>query len=166
MPVFRSTPPARWRRFASTSSAAISADPSISPRFLAKSDPRLFFFFNYEGTRASRPIGGNFVDLPHPDLFEGDLSRIYRNQSLNTTGGQPTGYQVGQIFAPGTVIRESNGRIIGGTPYPGNIIPKSEWSKNAVGFLNVMKFFNVAGAPGTPNQFRDRSLPLPAGVRL
>jgi hypothetical protein len=126
--------------------------PIYLPKISRKGDPRLFFFFNYEGTRASRPIGGNFVDLPHPDLFEGDLSRIYRNQSLNTTAGQPTGYQVGQIFAPGTVIREPNGRIIGGTPYPGNIIPKSEWSKNAVGFLNVMKFFNVAGAPGTPNQ--------------
>jgi hypothetical protein len=125
--------------------------PIYLPKISSKSDPRLFFFFNYEGTRASRPIGGNFVDLPHPDLFTGDLSRLFRNQDLTTSAGQPTGYKVGQVFAPGTVIREANGRIIGGTPYPGNIIPKSEWSKNAVGFINVMKFFDVSGDPGTPN---------------
>ncbi len=120
--------------------------PGVSPR----KDPRLFFFFNYEGTRASRPIGGSFVDLPHPDLLNGDLSRLYRDQPLLTTSGQPTGFKVGQVFRPGTVVREANGRIIGGDPYPGNIIPKSEWAKNAQGFINVLKFFNVAGDPGTP----------------
>lgn len=120
--------------------------PKISPR----KDPRLFFFFNYEGTRASRPIGGNFVDLPNPDLFNGDLSRLYRDQDLLTTAGQPTGFKVGQVFQPGTLVRESNGRIIGGTPYPGNIIPKSQWSKNAPGFINVLKFFDVSRDPQTP----------------
>ncbi len=125
--------------------------PIYLPKVSSKADPRLFFFFNFEGTRASRPIGGNFLDLPHPDLLTGDLSRLYRNQPLLTTAGQPTGFQVGQVFRPGTVVRESNGRIIGGSPYAGNIVPKAEWSKNAPGFIKVMSFANVTGDPGTPN---------------
>jgi hypothetical protein len=131
--------------------------PIYVPKFSKKTDPRLFFFFNYEGTRASRPIGGTFVDLPNPELFTGNLSRLYRDQDLLTSAGQPTGFKVGQVFRPGTVVRETSGRIIGGDPYIGNIIPPSEWSKNAVGFINVMKFFNVAGdpmTPGSPEQVR------------
>ncbi|MCZ2153747.1 MAG: carboxypeptidase regulatory-like domain-containing protein, partial [Bryobacterales bacterium] len=124
--------------------------PIYLPKVSTRTDPRLFFFFNYEGTRASRPIGGSFVDLPHPDLFNGDLSRLYRNQDLTTSAGQPTGYKVGQVFRPGTVVREPNGRIIGGVPYIGNIVPRNEWARNAAGFINVLKFFNVAGDPGTP----------------
>lgn len=126
--------------------------PLIIPKISPKNDKKLFFFFNYERTRASRPVSGSstFVDLPHPDLLNGDLSRLYRNQPLLTSSGQPTGFQVGQVFRPGTVVREANGRVIGGDPYTGNIIPRSEWARNAPGFLNVMKFFNVAGDPGTP----------------
>lgn len=126
--------------------------PLIIPKISPKSDKKLFFFFNYERTRAARPVSGSstFVDLPHPDLLNGDLSRLFRNQPLLTSSGQPTGFQVGQVFRPGTVVREANGRIIGGDPYPGNIIPQSEWAKNAGGFINVMKFFNVAGDPQTP----------------
>lgn len=125
--------------------------PIYLPKISTKDDPRLFFFFNYEGTRASRPIGGSFVDLPHPDLLTGDLSRLYRNQDLTTSTGQPTGFKVGQVFQPGTVVREPNGRIIGGTPFLNNRIPSTMWAKNATGFLNVLKFFNVSGDPGTPN---------------
>lgn len=123
--------------------------PKLSPR----KDPRMFFFFNYEGTRATRPIGGNFVDLAHPDLMTGNLSRLYRDQPLLTSSGQNTGFRIGQVFRPGTVVREAGGRIIGGDPYPGNIIPRSEWSRNAPGFIKVMSFFpDLASAPQTPNQ--------------
>ncbi len=120
--------------------------PGVSPR----SDPRLFFFYNFEATRAKRPIGGNFVDLPHPDLFTGNLSRLYRNQPLLTSDGRNTGFQVGQVFRPGTVVRETGGRVIGGDPYTNNIVPRPEWSRNAPAFLKVMSFFDVSGDPGTP----------------
>lgn len=124
--------------------------PIILPKVSRKTDKRLFFFFNYEGTRASRPIGGTFIDIPHPDLLTGDLSRLYRDQPLLTAAGQPTGFKVGQVFRPGTVVREASGRIIGGDPYPNNLVPRSEWSRNAPAFLKVMSFFNAGGAPGTP----------------
>ncbi len=116
----------------------------------SRKDPRMFFFFNYEGTRASRPIGGNFIDIPHQDLLRGDLSRLYRDQPLLTTAGQNTGFRVGQIFRPGTAVREPNGRIIGGDPYVNNIIPQNEWSRNAGAFIKVMSFLDRSGAPATP----------------
>jgi len=124
--------------------------PVYLPKVSGRTDPRMFFFFNYEGTRATRPIGNNFVDLVHPDLLGGNLSRLYRNQPLLTAGGSPTGFQVGQVFRPGSVVREAGGRIIGGDPYTGNIIPRAEWSRNAPAFVKVLSLFDVSGAPGTP----------------
>ncbi|MFN7919851.1 MAG: carboxypeptidase regulatory-like domain-containing protein [Bryobacteraceae bacterium] len=124
--------------------------PIMLPRVSSRKDPRMFFFFNYEGTRATRPIGGNFIDLPNPELLTGNLSRQLRDQPLLTAGGQNTGFRVGQIFRPGTVVREAGGRIIGGDPYPNNIVPRSEWSANAPAFLKTMSFFDVTGAPQTP----------------
>jgi hypothetical protein len=141
------TPPLRFNQF-----GANIGGPIFLPKLSPKNNRRMFFFYNYEGTRAKRPISpGPFIDLPHPDLFNGDLSRFYRNQPLLTTAGAQTGFQVGQIFRPGTAVREANGRIIGGDPYVGNVVPRAEWSRNAPAFLKVMSFFNVAGAPGTPN---------------
>ena len=139
------TQPLRFNQF-----GANIGGPIILPKLSPRSDKRMFFFFNYEGTRATRPIGGNFVDIPNPDLHRGDLSRLYRNQPLLTSDGRPTGFMVGQVFRPGTVVREAGGRIIGGDPYAGNIIPRSEWSQNAPGFIKALSFFDAAGAPGTP----------------
>src|SRR5579885_2011771 len=51
--------------------------PKISPM----DNKKLFFFFNYEGTRASRPNGGTYYDMPNPVMLgigtpngEADLS--------------------------------------------------------------------------------------------
>jgi outer membrane receptor protein involved in Fe transport len=107
--------------------------PIIIPGFSAGDTKKLFFFFNLEKTLGSRPLGGNFVDIPHGDLLTGDLSRLLRP---GTIAGST--FQNGQIFRPGTVVRDSGGRIIGGDPYPNNIIPKSEWSKNAPAFLKIL----------------------------
>ena len=126
--------------------------PLWVPKISTRDNPRLFFFFNYEKTLATRPSGGSFVDLPHPDLLNGDLSRLYRDQPLLTTAGAQTGFRVGQVFRPGTLVREANGRIIGGDPYPNNQVPRGEWSRNATGFLNVLRgapYQSVTG--GTPN---------------
>lgn len=132
--------------------------PVILPKISPKGDKKLFFFFNYEKTLATRPNGGSFVDLPNPDLFTGDLSRLYRNQNILTASGGDTGFRVGQVFRPGTLVREAGGRIIGGDPYPGNIIPRAEWSRNAPAFLNILKQANYAGASPTPN--------VPEAVRI
>lgn len=127
--------------------------PVILPKLSTKANKTMFFFFNYEGTRASRPTGGNFVDYVHPDLLNGDLSRLYRGVK---SAFHP--YDVGQVFRPGSVTRDAAGRIINGDPYPGNIIPRSEWAQNAAGFLNVIGGFNTSGgvslAPTNPELLR------------
>ncbi len=125
--------------------------PLSIPKISSRKDPKLFFFFNYEKTLATRPSGGSFVDLPHPDTLNGDLSRLYRNGNILTAQGVDTGYRIGQVFQPGTLVREAGGRIIGGNPYPGNIIPRSQWSNNAAAFLKVIGGANYAGTIPTPN---------------
>src|SRR6476646_8206290 len=108
--------------------------PVYLPGVSRKSDKRLFFFFNYEGTRATRPNGSTFVDVPHQDLLQGDFRRLLRDTPI-TTAPQ---FRVGTIFRPGTITRDNAGNITGGDPYPNNIIPQSEWSRNAGGFLKIL----------------------------
>lgn len=115
--------------------------PVILPKWSTKSNKTMFFFFNYEGTRASRPTGGNFIDYVHPDLLNGDLSRLYRPGTDAFHG-----LQIGQIFRPGSIRRDAAGRVIGGDPYPGNIVPRSDWAQNTPAFLKVISGFNTAGA--------------------
>ncbi len=125
--------------------------PLVVPKFSSRKDPRLFFFFNYEKTLATRPSGGTFVDQPHPDLLNGDLSRLYRAGNIITAQGVDTGFRIGQVFQPNSVVREPGGRIIGGTPYPGNVVPRSEWARNAGAFLKVLQGANYSGTVPTPN---------------
>jgi hypothetical protein len=132
--------------------------PLWVPKISSKSEPKLFFFFNYEKTLATRPNGGTFVDLPHPDILTGDLSRLYRPGNILTAQGVDTGFRIGQVFQPGTLVREAGGRIIGGNPYPGNVIPRSEWSRNTPAFLRVLSGANYSGVIPTPN--------VPETVRL
>ena len=45
------------------------------PKISTPTNKKLFFFFNFEGTRASRPNGGSFYDVPNADELEGDFSK-------------------------------------------------------------------------------------------
>src|SRR5437762_1281650 len=95
---------------ATTSSTAIPA-----ARLSTRSNTKLFFFFNFEGTRATRPFGPAFVDVYHPDLLNGDFSRLLR---FNATTGAPTtivtdgintGLNTGTVFQPGSITRNAAG---------------------------------------------------------
>ena len=101
----------------------------------------LFFFFNYEGTRATRPLGNNTRDLPHPDLLNGDFRRLLRGTPIATAPQ----FDIGTIFRPGTITRNAAGLITGGVAYPDNIIPRAEWSRNAPAFLKVLSAFDRSG---------------------
>ncbi len=124
-------------------------------KFSPMSDPKAFFFFNMEWTRGTRPNGNPFVDVAHPDILNGDFSRLLRTDTLANSScdyGDGLGSRpcfVGTVFRPGTVRREG-GNIIGGTPYPNNIVPRSEWNSNADAFLGVIGSLNRAGAAGVP----------------
>jgi hypothetical protein len=127
--------------------------PIPIPRFSSGDNKKLFFFVNYEGTRATRPASSQtFVDLVHPDLLNGDLSRLYRPGFILNDNNQPTQFRNGQVFRPGTLVRGAGGRIIGGDPYVNNVIPRSEWGRNAPAFLNVIgQYDRSGGAPLTAN---------------
>jgi Carboxypeptidase regulatory-like domain/TonB-dependent Receptor Plug Domain len=127
------------------------------------SDPKAFFFFNMEWTRGTRPIGDPFVDVAHPDILNGDFRRLLRSDTLAGSScdyGDGLGSRpcfVGTVFRPGTIIRDSGGNIIGGTPYPNNIVPRGEWNSNADAFLRVIGSLNRAGASevsGSPELVR------------
>ena len=126
--------------------------PIIIPGYSSGDNKKLFFFVNLEKTLGSRPLGNNFVDIPHPDLLTGDLSRLLRPG--NIVGST---FQNGQIFRPGTVVRDGTNRIIGGDPYPNNIIPQSQWSRNAPAFIKILAAADRSKAaphPTNPEQVR------------
>ena len=123
--------------------------PKISPR----NNKKAFFFFNYEGTRATRPNGGTFYTMPQPSMLgigtpngEADLSPTYRSGNMcdfnGTTSCTPivdtNGNPVrnGQAFIPGTIKYNSFGEILTGTPFAGNIIPSSQFSSQYTAMIN------------------------------
>lgn len=113
--------------------------PKISPR----SNKKAFFFFNYEGTRASRPNGGTYYTMPVPGMLgldtsgnkltSANLSPMYRSGAMVDCNGTTTctpisipGYQDqssqhlpngevanGQAFQPGTVTYDATGEVSG-----------------------------------------------------
>ncbi len=145
--------------------------PKISPR----DDKKLFFFFNYEGTRADRPNGGTFYDMPNPVMLgigtpngQADLSPVYRAGNMCDFNGTSTctpivdtnGNSVrnGQVFVPGTVQYNPQGEVKTGTPYAGNIIPASQFSANYAAMIKLI----TPGYQGSfnhsfePNGFNDQ----------
>jgi len=124
--------------------------PVYLPKISTPSNKKLFFFFNYEGTRATRPNGNTpYIDIPSAQILSGDLSPLYRPGFIQNNG-VATQYQNGTVFMPGTVQRNSSGQIIGGTPFPGNIIPQSLWNQNASAFIKLLSIPNRALATPTP----------------
>ena len=125
------------------------------PGVSSASDKKMFFFVNRESTRAERPLN-TFLDVFHPDLLTGDFSRLLRfNASGAPVNIAGTNFNVGTVFRPGTIIRNAADAIIGGVPYPNNIVPQSEWNRNAQGFLNVLRQIyqqaDVSSATQVPN---------------
>jgi hypothetical protein len=131
--------------------------PVLVPHFSTGDHKKLFFFFNFEGTRGTRPNGGTpYIDIPSQQVLNGDLSQLFRPGFIQNNGVN-TQYQNGTVFEPGTIVRDSSGRAIGGTPFPGNIIPQSQWNQNAAAFIKLLSFPNRAIAtptPGSPEQVR------------
>ncbi|HMK24299.1 MAG TPA: carboxypeptidase regulatory-like domain-containing protein, partial [Terriglobales bacterium] len=105
---------------------------------------KLFFFFNYEGTRGIQPgntqfnsqvvpsLGGRGYYLPNPSVLTGDLTAMYTggNQCVHDapggatpdcpqdTSGHPigdNGFLNGQAFVPGSLTYNSFGEILNGT---------------------------------------------------
>jgi carboxypeptidase family protein len=123
----------------------------------SRTDPKLFFFFNMEATRGTRPNGPAFFNAAHPDLLNGDFRRLLRPDAEPLKGctyrGTSMPCVVGTIFRPGTIERDAAGNITTGEPYPNNIVPKSEWDANAPAFITVLNKLDRSrglAVPGSP----------------
>jgi Carboxypeptidase regulatory-like domain/TonB-dependent Receptor Plug Domain len=141
--------------------------PKVSPR----DNKKAFFFFNYEGTRASRPNGNpggaaaTYYTMPQPSMLgigtpngAADLSPVYRAGNMCDLNGTPntctpihdtSGNLVrnGQVFVPGTIKYNSFGEVQTGSIFPGNIIPASQFSSQ---YASIVKYI-TPGYRGTFN---------------
>ncbi|HXK60546.1 MAG TPA: carboxypeptidase regulatory-like domain-containing protein, partial [Acidobacteriota bacterium] len=122
------------------------------PKLSTSDNKRLFFFYNREMTRQlMTPGGGSFADLPGPAILSGD----FRDMLLDTNMEYAPQFKNGTIFQPGTVVRDSQGRIIDGVPFPNNTVPQNLWVPASA---NILKLFgppfmpDVASLPDAPRK--------------
>ncbi len=127
---------------------------------------KLFFFFNFEGTRGSVPNGNSFVDIPNAAELTGDFRTNLRGAAISTAPK----FDTGTIFVPGTITRNGAGQITGGTPFNGtgaaggctatfpapssptcNLIPSSAFNQNAPAFLKILNAADRSKGSPTPN---------------
>ena len=149
------------------------------PKFSTGSNRRAFFFFNYEGTRASTPSGGTFYTMPNPAILginasngqplgHADLSTLYRSGNQCANNGTSTCTPItdtsgnlvrnGQVFMPGSVKYNSQGEVITGTPFTNNQIPSSFYSNQYGAMIkNILPGYRGnLNAPVYSNGFGDQ----------
>ncbi len=158
-------PPTKISKLRFNQFGANIGGPVIVPKFSSGDHKKLFFFYNYEGTRATRPnpaptTGRAAYDLPAPAQLTGDFSSLYKpgNITYKNAAGQTvtTPYQIGQIFLPGSITYDANGNIMSGTPYAGNVIPSNQFSRQAPAWQKLLgrgyTFGPVSPVSGDPSQ--------------
>ena len=150
-------PPTKISKLRFNQFGANIGGPVLFPKFSSGDHKKLFFFYNYEGTRATRPnpaptTGRAAYDLPAPAQLTGDFSSLYKAGQISTAPQ----FQNGQIFQPGTIRYDTNGNILGGVPYAGNIIPSTQFSRQAPAWQKLLgrgyTFGPVAPVSGDPSQ--------------
>jgi hypothetical protein len=118
------------------------------PKISTPQNKKLFFFYNREMTRRNLP-GSAYADVPNAQLLSGNFSSLIVPGSHMPYAPQ---YPVGTVFEPGTITRDSSGNITGGTPYPGNVVPQSQWNGQSAALLGVYTklipgYANLPAAP-------------------
>jgi hypothetical protein len=119
------------------------------PKLSTPHDKKIFFFYNREMTRRTLP-GSAYDDVPNAQILSGKFSSWIVPGSKMPYAPQ---FAVGTVFEPGTVTRDSNGNITGGTAYPGNVVPQSAWNPQSAALLNVYTKLipGYAGLPAAPS---------------
>jgi len=118
------------------------------PKVSTSNDKRLFFFYNREMTRQLQSgAGGSFSDLPGPAIMGGD----FRAMLLDTDMQFAPQFKNGTVFQ--TVVRDGQGNIVGGVPFPNNIIPQSQFVAASANYLKLFKppfMPDLASLPDAP----------------
>jgi hypothetical protein len=104
---------------------------------------RSFFFHNLERTRVRNFTSTAFGTLPVPAFKQGDFSRLLSpaftgNASSGTTAGTDA---LGRPVVFGAIYDPKSSRQVGNTwvrdPFPGNMVPKAQWSPVATKILEL-----------------------------
>lgn len=129
---------------------------------------KMFFFFNFEGTRALRPSGGNSYTMPNRAFLGigtpngvADFSSLLVGSANFSNWDSTCPYSSnsvpqGTVFMPGTV-RLTGGNVSCGQPFPGNIIDPSvtPFSKQYQGFINYLAPFYANAHVDPSNQWQE-----------
>ena len=110
--------------------------PVILPKLYNGHD-KIFFFFNYEGTRHVSGSSATLSGVPTTLERQGDFS-----QSL-IGNGVPV-----MVYDPNTGVTAANGDVIR-QPFAGNIVPKSRFDPLSVAYLGYYPMPNTAPLPGS-----------------
>jgi len=114
---------------------------------------RTFFYLTVERfTLNGAPFGAPNVNMPLPEWFDGDFSRLLGPATTFTDALGNRVYQ-GAIYDPATFSQTSSGRWIG-QMFPNNKIPVSRFSK-------VSQNLNAIAAPALVPPVRDASGQIP-----
>jgi len=108
---------------------------------------KTFFFFNFEQFRETQVINNSFKTVPTALMHQGNFSEDLTGRQL---GLDPLNRPImeNQIYDPST------DRIVNGLkerdPFPGNIIPQSQWDPVGAKIISYMPLPNL---PGTINNY-------------
>jgi hypothetical protein len=104
---------------------------------------RTFFFHNLERTRVRNFTSTSFLTLPVPAFKQGDFSQLLNpaftsNAASGTTAGTDA---AGRPIVFGAIYDPKTSRQVGSTwvrdPFPGNMIPKAQWSPVSTKILDL-----------------------------
>jgi hypothetical protein len=101
-----------------------------------------FFFFSYEGFRNRTGANGTSFTVPTPEMYNGDFSKWVTS----------AGVQI-PIYDPTSQVTSTSGTVTR-LPFPGNVVPKSDFSPASLKALGVFQSGgalapNNGAAPGT-----------------
>jgi len=116
---------------------------------------KLFFFGDYQETRLNTNSLGT-DSAPTPKMQTGDFSELYDHTGqLCSWSGSPSttddfGNPCGQLYWPGSQVRNSSGTVISATAIPGNQIPSIYWDPVSAK-MNSAALWGTANRPGILN---------------
>ncbi len=108
------------------------------PKLSTRQEKKIFFFYNREMTRRNLP-SSNYTDIPNATIMSGNFTPWL----LSTNMTYAPQFKNGTVFEPGTLTRDGAGNITGGTPFPNNTVPQSQWQTLSANMLKI-----YTGIPG------------------